>query len=527
MEMAHRPEAHELAVAWAEIELLYRTAPVGLCLLDPDLRFVRINKLLADINGVAMDDHLGRSIRDVLPDLADTIEPLYRSVIKTRRPELDREITGKTLANPDRTGHWRVSYVPLEKENGELLGVSTVVYDITDLREAQERIADERDLARKYLDVSGVTIVGLDRDGVVNLINRAGCDLLGLPKERVLGRDWFDSFVPESICDGVRKAFGQIIQGSIKANEQYQNPVVTASGDIRTMSWFNTVLRGPEGEITGTLSSGTDITDRLREEEYRRELLLRLQRAEKLHVIGGIAAGIAHDFNSLLMVIGSNLDLLKTSLSKPDAASGTFRVQEALDGIDEAAQTGKQLVERVLAWGRSSRRRGQQTDPHRVIRDFAGTLRGLVGEGVEFVMNLAPDNGTVDVDEEQLKQVLMNTVRNAREAVEGAGAIRLSTSVTPLPAASIQDQADIGANPVFELCVTDNGAGVRPEHLGDVCKPFFSTKEGSRGSGLGLSIVQNIVEQAGGRVEVESEPRHGCTVKCFFSFHPPQDQKPG
>ena len=130
-----------------EIEHIYRTAPVGLCLLDRNLCYVRINERLAAINGRPVSDHLGRSLREVVPQLAPKAEPIYRQVIKTGAPVLDYEVHGTTPASSDQEGHWVVSHYPVKSPDGTVVGVSTVVQDITEqkrieaeLRQAQNKL---------------------------------------------------------------------------------------------------------------------------------------------------------------------------------------------------------------------------------------------------------------------------------------------------------------------------------------------------------------------------------------------------
>lgn len=123
-----------------ELENLYRTAPVGLCLMDTNLRFVRINERLAEINGLPADEHIGRTVRDVLPELIDTLEPIFRRVLSTGKPSVDHEIVGTTPADPGVERTWLASYHPVRGDGGPVHGISVVVQDITDLKRAEVRL---------------------------------------------------------------------------------------------------------------------------------------------------------------------------------------------------------------------------------------------------------------------------------------------------------------------------------------------------------------------------------------------------
>jgi PAS domain S-box-containing protein len=144
--VALRRNERELSSQLHEIEDLYRTAPVGLCLLDQDLRYVRINSCLAEINGLPVSAHLGCTVRDVVPDLADRAETFMREVLATGRPVLDHEIESRDEIRPGVKRSWLESYYPVRGVDGMVDGVSCVVQDITALKEAETLARAERRL---------------------------------------------------------------------------------------------------------------------------------------------------------------------------------------------------------------------------------------------------------------------------------------------------------------------------------------------------------------------------------------------
>ena len=124
----------------AELKHLYRTAAVGLCLMDTDLRFVRINDQLAAINGKPVAEHIGKTLREIVPEIAEQVEPIYRRVIETGEPALNFEVRGTTPAKPSEERVWMVSYYPVKSKFGAVFGVSTVVQDITERKQAEEEV---------------------------------------------------------------------------------------------------------------------------------------------------------------------------------------------------------------------------------------------------------------------------------------------------------------------------------------------------------------------------------------------------
>ncbi|MBW4443239.1 MAG: PAS domain-containing protein [Plectolyngbya sp. WJT66-NPBG17] len=133
----------------AEIEAIYATAPVGLCFNDANLRYVRINQQLAEINGSTIEQHIGRTVRDVLPDLADQLEPIYQKVIDSAQPIINLEVSGTNPAQPGVMRTWLSSYYPLKDENDRVLGVNVVVQEITEFKQREaERKQSEAALQR-------------------------------------------------------------------------------------------------------------------------------------------------------------------------------------------------------------------------------------------------------------------------------------------------------------------------------------------------------------------------------------------
>lgn len=193
--------------------------------------------------------------------------------------------------------------------------------------EEKERFEKER--AQRYLDIAGVAIVALNERGEVTLINKKGCEILGYREGEVLGKVWFDHFLPEESREAVSAVFKRLLAGEIDPVEHYENPLRTKAGEQRVIAWYNTLLRDERGNPAGTLSSGEDVTERVKAEEALRraheelsrfsselegiiarrseelqEKSAQLVEAERLAALGRIANRVAHDFRNPLTVIG-------------------------------------------------------------------------------------------------------------------------------------------------------------------------------------------------------------------------------
>ena len=183
------------------------------------------------------------------------------------------------------------------KEKGIVNRVMVIVRDITQRKQADEELRRERDKAQKYLDVAGVMLVLIGTDQKVDLINRRGCQILGYKREEdVLGRNWFDNFLPKRVRGEVKEIFDKLVAEEVELVEHYENPVLTRDGRERTIAWHNTVLRDESGKITALLSSGEDITERKQTDDNLRRALdvARQRQIEISALLEGSRAVLAH-----------------------------------------------------------------------------------------------------------------------------------------------------------------------------------------------------------------------------------------
>jgi PAS domain S-box-containing protein len=357
-----------------ELEQLYETAPVGLCFVDTDLRYVRINERLAVIHGVPVAEHIGRSIREVVPEAAPKIEPLFRQVIESGRPILDLEISDVRSRVPRITRQWLMSYYPVTGAEGVVVGVNAVIQDIHERKRLEEE----------------------------------------------------------------------------------------------------------------------------------------LRQAQKMEAIGRLAGGIAHDFNNLLTVINGYAQMVLDQRMLPGVAR--TRLEEVLAAGNRATS----LTNQLLAFSRRQVLQPKAVDLNEVVTGFSKMLRRVIGEDIELVCALEPSLGYVRADPNQMEQVLLNLVVNARDAIRAGGTITIETAeFTPGEGTAPSVPGGHRGRYVM-LAVTDTGHGMDSETQRSIFEPFFTTKEGGKGTGLGLSTVYGIVKQSGGEIQVYSEPGKGATFKLYF-----------
>ena len=237
-----------------------------------------------------------------------------------------------------------------------------------------------------------------------------------------------------------------------------------------------------------------------------------LRDAQRLESVGRLAAGIAHDFNNLLTVVLANTTLLLRERRLDD------RSRNAVEEVKTAATRGADLVRQLLAFGRQQRLSPQVIDLNAVVADLGPLLARLIGEQVRMTVVLAPGKANVKTDRSQIEQVMVNLVTNARDAMPAGGQLAIETVI----------QDDPSGPPSVVLTVTDSGMGMDGQTRHRVFEPFFTTKPFGKGTGLGLATVHGVVEQSGGRVEVESQPGAGsCFRVCLPLTSEPETRDEG
>lgn len=413
----------------------------------------------------------------------------------------------------------------------EVLGVVEVVYrgDVEIAREtsrtlrvAAGRIAAAVDNARLAVEVGSgeervralveaapLAIVELELDGDVRRWNAAASELFGWPAYSGVSavsstydadlREPRPTFPPELVTS-LRPHIDDAALGTRSVDVEMQCP--RPEGAPLELSVATVPLRSGSGEITGVLTVMSDVTSRKRLEQ-------RLLVSQRMEAIGRLAGGVAHDFNNLLTVIIGYSDLLLRRIGDSDP-----RARAEIEAIAGAGQQGAKLTSQLLAIGSHQVSEVSVVSVADEIADIEPMLRHLVSEDIALVVDIEPVR--VLVDPSQLHQVVVNLVVNARDAMPRGGRLSVRAAARHVEAPIPVMNGVVEPGDWVMLAVEDSGIGMDEEVLAHCFEPFFSTKDSSRGTGLGLPTVFGIVEQYDGRIAVRSAPGEGTTVSVYF-----------
>jgi PAS domain S-box-containing protein len=387
--------------------------------------------------------------------------------------------------------------------------------DITDRKRAEEALRRERDRAQTYLDIAGVAIVALDREGRVRRINQKGASILGRSEEEIVGLDWFASVVAPEDRQAQARAHEAFMAGVVVPEEHFEYRVLAADGGRRTIVWQGSAVLREDGAITGLLMSGDDVTDLRAAEAQHRALEEQLRHAEKMQSIGYLAGGVAHDFNNQLTPIVGYGEMLRKQ-TREDETLNRYATH-----VVRAAQRASDLTRQLLAFSRKGALETRPVDIHRLLDEVLNILSRTVDRRIELNRAFDAKYPVVVADSSQLENALLNLAVNARDAMPEGGELTFATQSRKLEEGDpLLVQGGMAAGRYLEVAVRDTGVGIPLEVQGSIFEPFFTTKEVGKGTGLGLAAVYGIVKNHRGDIQVESTPGEGTTFRLLLPMCP-------
>jgi two-component system sensor kinase FixL len=374
------------------------------------------------------------------------------------------------------------------------------LHDVTLRQQALEAVERERDRAKRYLEAAQTILVGLDPAHRITLINRKGCEVLGLEEEALLGSDWFDGLVAAEHRGTGRAEFDALLERVPRQPHYCEYSVVTRGGATRLIAWRCVVVEDNLGAVSGVLCSGDDVTEIRRADEEMRESRERIIKVSRLATMGEMAGGISHELNQPLAAIANYAQAARRLLVLPDADPADL--QEALGQITDQAIRAGDIIRRLRGMVRDRESAREPCDLNEVITEMTPLVQADArGNDVRLVLELSNELPRVILDRIQMQQVLLNLLRNAIDALRGIPPERRQVVV--------RTAQNIPTAVQFE--VIDNGPGVPEALRHQLFQRFVSSKDG--GLGLGLAISRSIVEAHRGRLEYEPTVPQGATLR--------------
>jgi len=474
---------------------LINTANDAILVIDAGTRkILEANNKAFDLLGLSEEQLIAQPESKLYPPKS---EGARRGLLTTQAARASRR--EMELLHADGT----VMPVEVSASATELAGKPAILGIFRDIRERREaaailRRSEERFryLIQNLSDI--ITVVAVD--GTMLYQSPSVERVVGYQPSELLGQS-FISFVHPDDQAAVRAAFERVtLRVGSAAPPEFRFRHKNGS-----WVWLESVGNNLLNDVAvgGIVVTSRDVTG-------RRTLEDQVRQSQKMEAVGRLAGGIAHDFNNLLMVIAGYAEIVMHEDSLTAAA------KKNVETIVRTTESAANLTRQLLSFSRKHAFSPQVLDLNDLVNRMSEMLLGVLREEMEFVVQLSPEPCSISADPGQIEQVVMNLVVNARDAMPDGGTLKLETArvssknirpkgVTPLPSGEY-----------VTLAVSDTGVGMDSETQSHIFEPFFTTKSKDEGTGLGLSVVYNIVRASGGFVRVMSEVGKGSTLQVYF-----------
>jgi PAS domain S-box-containing protein len=480
------------------LQQVYDTAPVGLAFLDTDCRYLMINHHLTEICGMSVEDHIGRTVRETVPQVAPQVEQIVHQIKDSGEPVIGIEINGQRLdgSNVDRV--WITYWHPFKNANGEVIGINVAAEEITERKRADaeraamqnrlqqlnellaERVELQSEERERFWRLSQDLLLVAGADGTILDANPAWTTTLGWPVEELIGKIGALLIHPDDRARSLEE-LANLEMG--RPSPHVENRIQCKDGSYRWLSWRAISDR------SSIYAIARDVTNIRKSQEQ-----LHMMRREHAHVakqeaIDAMTASIAHEIRQPLGAIAANASaglrwLKRVEPNLPETEAALSRIVRDTERLD-----------RVITSTRAIFRKGPGAKRLIDVRSLIDEALTLTGRELEAAEVLAQTDVANDVsvfgDRVQLQQVLVNLIMNAIEAMSVVDDRKRILTVN----ATVEAQT-------ATISLRDTGGGIKQENINRVFEPFFTTK--SKGMGLGLSICRSIVEAHNGRLSVES-----------------------
>src|SRR5579884_1121777 len=472
---------------------LFDQSPVGVFIFDKELTIKQCNERLVQILQSSHDRIIGFNMRG----LKD--QSYIPAIIKALEGQ-SSHYEGFYEATTSSAELWlSIRLSPLRDNNGNVTGGMGVMEDITERKQAEEKIREQAELLNKAQDA----IIVIDLEGHVLLCNERTLRLYGLDgvvnePEELIGKT-INELLYKGDSSQVEKAKKTTLEKG-KWNGELQQVTKDGKNVIVESRW--TLIQDNKSRPKSILIINTDVTE-------KKKLEAQFLRAQRMESVGVLAGGIAHDLNNVLSPIMMALGILRTRFTDEHS-------QNILNVLETSAQRGANLVKQVLSFTRGLEGERTILQERHLISEIEKILKETFPKSIEIRTDVPKDLWAITGDPAQLHQVLMNLCVNARDAMPNGGRLNISAENIFIDENYARMNIDAHVGPYIAISVLDTGTGIPPGIMNRIFEPFFTTKGLGKGTGLGLSTAFGIVRDHGGFINVYSEVGKGTKFKIYL-----------
>jgi PAS domain S-box-containing protein len=505
---------NDLQVSEEQFRRLIETAPEAVLLFDSEKnKFILANAQAENLFGCSRDELLKAG-----PDhFYAPIQPDGRPVLESMEENISRVLAGEELLIERiiRNASGKVFFCELRLvrlPSSEQRLILNSYLDITERKQAEDALRRSEERYRNVLESIEEGYYEVDIDGNFTFCNDAVFKMIEYSPDELLGMN-FRQCTNEENAEKLFSVFNEVYRTGFPIKD-FEFQVIKKDGTVGFGEVSIAILGDDSGAVIGFRGIVRDISKRKKEENEKRKLEERLQRAEKMEALGTLAGGVAHDLNNVLGVMVGYSELLRLEVSD----SSPLRV--GLENILSGSQRAAAIVQDLLALARRGVMDRRVINLNKVIQECQNSpeLKKLIlyHSRVSILLELEPDLLNISGSSVHLNKALFNLISNASEAMPQGGTITVKTSNQYLDK-PIQSYDEVQEGDYVVLSVTDSGEGIAAADLERIFEPFYTKKVmGRSGTGLGLAVVWGTIKDHHGYINVKSEPVKGSTFTLYF-----------
>ena len=488
-----------------ELKSLFRSVPAGIGMVSNRI-ITQANQQLCKMTGYSQDELLGKSSRILYPTDVE-----FEDVGRRKYRQIKKKGTG-TIETCWRCKNGEIIDVSLSSTPVDLndftKGVTFSALNITDRKRAEEELVVSEKRYRIIIETASDGIFTVSEDGKFTSLNTAFETLIGQTREKWIGKTCLDIFCSND-KQSAEQVFQQAFNGKSTVTQEFK--IHTDALEHHTICEFKLKPKyNKAGRVVGIVGFVRDRTEYNKAQETVQRVEAQLRQSQKMEAIGTLAGGIAHDFNNILSGIFGYAQLAEMNLD------GSEKVKRYIGQIVKGAQRATALVQQILTFSRQKETEKHPIKAYLQVKEALKLLRSSIPSTIEIKETIGT-RSMILADPTKIHQIVMNLCTNAYHAMMDKGGI-LKVSLKDIEISEPKHKGDknIALGKYLQLQVSDTGHGMDNETLEKAFDPYFTTRRAGEGTGLGLALVNAIVEEHDGFLEVSSTPDKGTNFYIYF-----------
>jgi two-component system NtrC family sensor kinase len=486
-----------LKASQADYQGLFEHIATGVFISSKEGKFLNVNQALLDMLGYdSKEEFLNIDIgRDLYVRPEDRRR--FKEIIERDGRVIDHEVDFKrkdgSIIPILLTGHVRYD------QNGNIIGYEGLNVDLTQRKLMEKELREAYDFMNKIIQSSPNPITATDMKGNILIWNHAAEETLGYKARDVIGKMNIRKIYPDGVARKIMQILRSVEYGEIGRLHSFPMVYMRRDGKVIEGNLSAAIIYDTHGNEIASVGSFVDLSDRLDMERALRRTQEQLLQSEKLAAMGRLTSQIAHELNNPLYGIMNTLELLKTEISPESKRRKILEM-----ALSETVRLSD-LLRKMLSFSKPDQEERQPVEINSVLDEILLLHEKQLKENdINIASTLSEGLGLVNASKNQLRQVFLNMIANARDAMPSGGTLSVMTS---------------GDQNAIKVEVSDSGIGIAEENMGKIFDSFFTTKDEIKGVGLGLSVCYGFIKDHGGDIQVNSQVGNGTTFTVSLPVH--------